>query len=63
MPVLHVELWEGRTREDKAQMARALTDELVRILKCRPEAVTIIFSNVSKEDWARGGVLVADEKK
>lgn len=60
MPVVHVEMWEGRTKEEKAEVAKAFADDLVRILKCRQESITIIFSDVKKENWAKGGTLACD---
>ena len=60
MPVVHVEMWEGRTKEEKAEVAKAFADDLVRIFKCRQESITIIFSDVKKENWAKGGTLACD---
>lgn len=62
MPVLHVNLWEGRTREEKAEVVKAITDDLVRILKCPPESVVIMFSDYKRENWAKAGVLISDKK-
>lgn len=63
MPVLHVDWWEGRTHEEKAEVARAITDDLVRILKCKPESVVIMFSDFKRENWAKAGVLISDQGK
>ena len=63
MPLVHVEWWEGRTHENKAEVAKAITDDLVRILNCKPESVTIVFADVKKENWAKAGVLVSDLQK
>jgi len=57
MPVLRVSLWTGRTKEQKAEMAVALTEAMVRIGKMSPEAVTIQFEELPKENWATGGQL------
>jgi 4-oxalocrotonate tautomerase len=63
MPVLQINLWEGRTHEEKAEVVKAITDDLVRILKCKPEAVTIMFSDYKHENWAKAGVLISDQPK
>ncbi len=60
MPVVHVEMWEGRTKEEKAEIAKSFADDLIRILKCRQESINIIFTDVKKENWAKGGTLVCD---
>ncbi|MSQ26180.1 MAG: 4-oxalocrotonate tautomerase [Dehalococcoidia bacterium] len=60
MPIIRVEMWPGRTQQQKADLARAITDDVVRIAKTSPEATIVIFSETSKEDWAEGGVLASD---
>lgn len=57
MPTLHVELFEGRTPEMKARLARALTDACVSVLGGSPESVDILFRDVARHDWATGGTL------
>jgi len=55
-------MWKGRTHEQKAELAQALTDVMVRIGKTTASATTIIFEEVDKENWAIGGVLASDSK-
>jgi 4-oxalocrotonate tautomerase len=57
MPTLHVELFAGRTVEQKRALAAALTDACVKTLGGSPEAVDIIFRDVERHDWATGGTL------
>lgn len=60
MPVIHVEMFAGRDRQKKAEIARELTDTFVRVAGGKPEGVTIIFAEVDRENWSAGGTLVAD---
>ena len=60
MPIVRVEMWPGRTQQQKADLARAITEDVVRIAKTSPEATIVIFSEIAKEDWAEGGVLASD---
>lgn len=60
MPVIHVAMYKGRTREKKRALAKELTDAFVRATGAKPESVTIIFADVDKEDWAVAGELVVD---
>lgn len=60
MPIVRVEMWPGRTRAQKAELAKAITDAIVKIAKTTPEATTIVFEDVAKENWAIGGKLAAD---
>ena len=60
MPTLHVELFAGRTVEQKRALARALTEACVKTLGGSPEAVDVIFRDVERHDWASGGRLWSD---
>jgi 4-oxalocrotonate tautomerase len=53
-------MWKGRTKEQKAELARRITDALVEVAKTDPEHVHIIFEDVEKENWAIGGILSSD---
>jgi len=61
MPIVRVEMWPGRTHQQKAELAKAITEAVVRIAKTTPEATIVIFQDVPKEDWAQGGVLASDQ--
>jgi 4-oxalocrotonate tautomerase len=52
MPVIHIEMWPGRTYAQKQELAKAITEAMVNIAKTTPEATIIIFSDVPKENWA-----------
>jgi 4-oxalocrotonate tautomerase len=60
MPVVTVELWEGRTVEQKRRLCRAITDAMIQHAGARPEALHVIIHEVAKENWALGGVLGID---
>jgi len=59
MPVVIVEMWEGRTIEQKRQLVEGITSVIVN-LGVRPEAVQIIIKDNPKHNWARGGKLASD---
>jgi len=60
MPVIRVEMFSGRSIEEKRSIAKELTDAFLRTGGGKPEGVTVILTDVDKEDWAVGGQLVAD---
>ena len=60
MPIIRVEMFAGRSRETKRSLAKELTDSFVRVCGGKPEAVTILFEDVAKEDWSIAGELMAD---
>lgn len=57
MPTLRVELFEGRTSEQKAALAKELTDACVRVLGGSPGGIDIVFYDIKRGDWATGGQL------
>lgn len=61
MPIIRVEMFKGRTREQKRALVRELTEGFVRACGGTPEAVTIVLADVDKEDWAAAGALMADK--
>jgi len=61
MPLIRVEMWPGRTHAQKQELARVITEAVVTIAHTTPEATTVIFEDVSKENWATGGVLASDK--
>ena len=62
MPTIHIELFEGRTPEQKRDLAKAITDVTVQTLGGSADSVDIIFVDVKRQDWATGGVLWSERK-
>jgi 4-oxalocrotonate tautomerase len=60
MPVVIVELWEGRSVEQKRALCKAITDAMVEHADARPDGLHVIIHEVAKENWARAGVLGVD---
>ena len=56
MPMVTVEWLEGRTAQQKAQLADVLTKAFVDIAKVQKEQVWIVFRDVKRSDWAMAGV-------
>lgn len=61
MPMIHVEMFAGRSADQKRELVRELTDTYVRVLGGRAESVSIILSDVEQSNWAKGGVFYADQ--
>lgn len=60
MPSITVEAFEGRTLDQRRELAKAITEAVVRIYKAPPEAVRILFREHKRQDVARGGKLECD---
>ena len=61
MPIVKVEMWAGRSHEQKQKLAKAITEAIVDIGGAPAEGTFVIFEDVPKENWAQGGVLASDE--
>jgi 4-oxalocrotonate tautomerase len=61
MPTIRVELFEGRAPEQKAALAKELTEACVRVLGGSADGVDVVFQDVARHDWATSGVLWSDK--
>ena len=55
MPVITVQMTEGKTVAQKREIVRRFTDEFCRICSVAPEVVTILLQEIPNEHWAMGG--------
>ena len=62
MPIVRIEMWTGRTHAQKQELARAITEMVCDIAHTTPEAVTVVFEDIARENWAEGGVLASDKE-
>jgi 4-oxalocrotonate tautomerase len=62
MPIIQITLLEGRTAEQKRKIAARMTEVLAEEAGTAREGVIVTFVEVRREDYARGGVLLADKK-
>ena len=62
MPVITVQMYTGRTPEQKRKLVRALTEAMVQHAGCKPNNLHIILQEVPKENWALAGVM-GDERE
>jgi len=57
MPYVTIEWFEGRSDEQKREIAEKLTDVLAEVGKLPADQVWIRFVDSSKADWAMGGEI------
>jgi 4-oxalocrotonate tautomerase len=55
MPIVTIEWYEGRSAEQKREIAEKLTELLVDVGKTHPDHVWIRFKDSKQSDWAMGG--------
>jgi 4-oxalocrotonate tautomerase len=61
MPVVVVDMFEGRTIDQKKQLVEGITAAFVKI-GVPAEAVHIILNDVPKHNWGTGGKLSSESK-
>ena len=61
MPIIHVEMFTGRTQEQKRELAKELTTAFVKVAGSSPQNVHVIMTDVNKGDWSTGGELCSDK--
>jgi 4-oxalocrotonate tautomerase len=57
MPIVTIEWYEGRSPEQKKEMAEKLTDLMVDVGKTQREHVWIRFVDSPKSEWAMSGEI------
>ena len=62
MPSIQITMLKGRTIEQKRKLVERVTDAMAEEAKTPKEGVVVTIVEVEREDYARGGVLMADKK-
>ena len=62
MSFIHVNMFEGRTVDQKRKMVAAMTEAVVKSLEIKPEAVHIIIHELPKQNFSTAGVLASERK-
>jgi len=62
MPSVQITMLKGRTIEQKRKIVERVTDVLVEEAKTAKDGVVVTIVEVEREDYGRGGVLMADRK-
>lgn len=60
MPIVRIDLLEGRSPERKAELIRRVTEAVVAALQVQPEQVRVLLAEFPPEHWAVGGVPMAE---
>lgn len=59
MPFIEIHHLDGRTEEQKARLAKAITDAVAEIFQIPKDVIWIKFSEMPKTHFAVGGVLMS----
>lgn len=61
MPIVQVEILEGRSIEQKRKLAEKVTDAVVESINCPRDAVSVIIREMKKDNYSIGGTLWTDK--
>jgi 4-oxalocrotonate tautomerase len=56
MPIAHLEILEGRTEKQRAQLISEVTAAISRSIDAPKERVRVIITEIPKANWGIGGV-------
>lgn len=66
MPHVIVQLWPGKSEEQKERLAEQITQSVTEVLHYGDESVSVAFEEISANDWAekvyRNQILAHPEK-
>jgi 4-oxalocrotonate tautomerase len=62
MPIVSIKIAEGRTVAQKRGMVKDVTEAIVKNLGCPASAVHINITDLKRENFADGGILLSDNK-
>lgn len=57
MPVITIKMYEGRTREQKDEIAKQVMKTMVEVAKTTEDHVWIVFEDMKKSDFSIAGQL------
>ncbi len=60
MPIITIQLYAGRTDQQKRDLTAAITQAMVEIGKTPADHVHVIFQDVEKSNWGVSGKLASD---
>ena len=62
MPHIQITMLKGRTIEQKRKLVERVTGAMAEEAKTPKDGVVVTIVEVERDDYARGGVLMADKK-
>jgi 4-oxalocrotonate tautomerase len=62
MPIIQLQLLEGRSKDLKRQLISEITEVVSKTLSNSPESIRVILHEVPAENWGVGGTPIMDRK-
>ena len=60
MPIVHIELLEGRTDEQKKEMVKEVTEVIAKTANAPKENIHVVIQEMKKEHYAVAGILKSE---
>ena len=61
MPIIRVEMWEGRSKNQKRELVKSFSKEMARITGCGVDSIYVVIDEIKKENWGAGGELCSEK--
>ena len=62
VPLVDVTWYEGRSPEQKEELARAVCEAFVKIGDARSDSVHVIFRDIDRAEWFKSAALLEEER-
>ncbi len=62
MPMITIEMFEGRTQDQKRKLVEGITQICQETCDITPESLHIIIRDMNPENWAHAGEIIADRR-
>lgn len=63
MPIITIEMWEGRDKDTKKKLVEKITETTTEVLNCPKSAVTVVIYDIPKHNWGVEGELASEKFK
>jgi 4-oxalocrotonate tautomerase len=63
MPFVNIQILKGHPQERKDEIARRVVSAISEIAELPPEAIWVVFEDVTGDDWFVGATRVSELKK
>ena len=60
MPIIRVEMFEGRTIDQKKELVKELSNSFVKTCGGTTEGLHIVIDEINTENWGVSGVLTSE---
>ena len=62
MPIIRVEMFKGRTKDQKRNLVKELTEAFNRTCGDNHQGIDVMLFDIEQDNWGFGGVLFSEKK-